>query len=238
LSAHYKEQFLQWGIKAYKKVRRDVAKEIKTVTLDMTPWKAVVLPNDCTDWIAIGIKDGEMLKTFVNDPSLNPRDCAVDESEPTAPTFNNVDVTGEGVQWFNCSALGEDPGKLYGMLIKNNGLGYFNPNYHQGVNEIQLSAQVPAGTRIYLMYLGTLFDPATDPIVHPYFQEYIGYSIHYDNLKHRRRAGDRRISSDMVEEAKRERDEEYCNVVEMKCDWSIEAILETMRAAIRLSPKR
>lgn len=236
-SSHYKEQFLSWGLRYYKKLRMDVLREVRTIQLTMTPWKSVVLPDDAVDWIMIGIKDGEMLKTFVNDPKLSPRASAADNGAPVAPTFNNVDVSGEGVQWFNCSDLGEDPGKLYGMLIKDNGLGYFTPNFHEGVNEIQLSAQVPAGTTIYLMYLSNLFDPNRDTIIHPYAQPSINLGIHYESLKHKRYAGDRRISNDMVSMAKKELDDELCLLAERRWDLSTETIVESIRAAYRLSPK-
>lgn len=237
-SSHRREQFLHWGLDYYKKLRMDVAREVKTISLGMTPWKSVILPEDCVDWIAWGIKSGEMIKTFVNDNRIAPRSDAQNNEEPSAPTFDNVDLSAEGVVFYNFTEYGEDAGKLYGQLIKDNGLGYFNPNKHQGVDEIQLSASVTSGTRIYLMYLSTLFDPTRESVVHPYAQFYIRYGIHYENLKHKRRAGDRKITGDMVKEAKQELDDELCQLVERRADWNIESIIEASREAYRLTPKR
>jgi hypothetical protein len=236
-SSHRKEQFLMWALDYYRKLRMDIAREVKTVTLSMTPWKSVILPDDCVDWIAVGIKSGELIKTFVNDNRIAPRSDAQNNEEPSVPTFDNVDLSAEGVVFYNFTEYGEDAGKLYGQLIKNNGLGYFNPNQHQGVNEIQFSASVPAGTSIYMMYLSTLFDPTRDSVVHPYAEDFIRYGIHYENLKHKQRNGGR-VTSDMIRIAKQELDDELCQLVERRADWNTESIIEASREAYRLTPKR
>ena len=237
-SSHRAEQFLHWGIDIYRRYRMDYAREIVTKKLSMTPWKSIILPDDCTDWIMCGVPNGELLMTFINDHTLLPRECACDEEAPVEPTFTNVDLDGEGVQYFNVTELGENPGKLYGMLIKDNGLGYFTPNLNQGVNEIQLSASVKEGTDIYLMYLSTLFDPNIHKVVHPYAEDMIRRGIHLENLKFKRRNGNRNISQADIAFAKDEFDSELCMVAERRWDLRTEDIISYARAAYRLSPKR
>lgn len=236
-SAHVKEQCLHWGVRYYKKYRMDMAREIVSVRLDLTPWKAIILPDDCVDWILVGIPNGEEIMTFTK-KSLRLRECGCDESEPTEPDYNNyVDSLGEGVQYYNCNIHGEDPGKLFGLLVKDNDLGYFSPNYNQRVNEIQLSAKVPAGTRPYLMYLSTLFDPKVENVVHPYAQPMIVAGIHYDRLKFKRRAGDRNITRDMIADAKEELDNEICLLAERRWDLSAETIIDAARQGRQLGLK-
>lgn len=237
-SAHRKEQFLMFALDYYRKYRMSFAMEVKTVQVSMTPWKSIVLPNDAVDWISVGIKCGNVIKTFVKSNDIAFRDCACDEDEMEACTdFENADVDGEGVRYYGYNEQGENPGKMFGLLLKNNGLGYFSPNPNQGVNEIQLKLSVSSASRIYLMYLSTLFDPKRESVVHPYAEDMIRKGIAYENLKNSRRAGNRRITGDMVQEAKQELDDEICLLAEMKCDWTAESIVEAIREGYRLTPK-
>lgn len=235
-TSHRKDQFLMWGVDYYRKYRMDMAREVKTVQLPMTPWKSIVLPNDCVDWIAVGVKVGEAIATFTKKP-LASRDDNTQESAPSAPTYTNVDWSGEGIQFFNCTDYGEDPGKMFGQLVKDNGLGYYSVNNNERVSEIQLSASVNAGTKIWLMYLSTLFDPTIESVVHPYAEDMIRFGIHYNNLKHRRRAGDKSISLSDVAQAKQELDDEICLLAERKWDLSTEDIVQAAKDAYRLTPK-
>lgn len=236
-SAHRKEQFIHWAITYFKMLKMDFAREIKTVKLKMTPWKAVVLPDDCVDWYMIGIRNGQDLMAFTK-KSLLPRDCSVDDSAPEKATYPLSETSGEGIQFFNYTEYGEDPGKMFGLLQKDNGLGYFDPNQNERVNEIQLSTHVNADAEILLLYLATLFDPRSDSVVHPYCEQFITKGIHYENLKHRRRAGNRSITADMVREAKDELDDEICNMVERRWDLSSDDIIEVARNASQLGLKK
>ena len=236
--SHRKEQFLLWALDYYRKLKLDVARDVRTVSLQMTPYKSIILPDDCVDWISIGIKNGEVLDTFVNKwRDLIPRASANDDEEPTAPTYTLSDPDGEGIVFCNYTDTGGNPGKLFGLLVKDNLHGYFTPNMNQHVNEIQLSASVPAGTPIFLMYLSTVFDPTIESIISPYFEDYIRKGIHYENLKHSRNSGNRRITSEMVFEAKQERDDELCLAVERRWDLSVDDIIEICRQGYSLAPK-
>lgn len=234
-SSHRKEQFLKWAIDYYKRYRMDVAREYKKTLLDMTAWKSIILPDDCVDPVIIGIPNGEDISTFTR-RRLATRDCACDEDEPTPPTYTPEEGS-EGFQWYQLSESGEDAGKLYGLQVKDNGLGNFKINDTQDVNEIQLSSNVPAGTRIHLTYLSTLFDPNRDNCVHPYAQPMIEAGIHWSNLKNRRRAGNRNISQQDIYDAKNEFDEALCQLAERRWELSREDIVEITREAMVLTPK-
>lgn len=235
-SSHRKEQFIHWAIDYYRKYRMDMAREVKTVRLDMTPWKAIVLPKDCVDWILLGIPNGQSIDTFTK-KHLAVRDCACEGDEPTEAVYT-PEVGSEGYQFYNLTECGEDAGKMYGLAVKDNGLGYLHPNPNQYVDEIQLSTHVPAGTRPYLMYLSTLFDPSRDSVVHPYAEDMIRAGIHYRNLQRKRQAGNRNISPQDIRDAKNELDEEICLLAERRWDLSAEDIMELSRSGFSLSPKR
>lgn len=235
-SSHRKEQFLKWALDYYRRLKMDIARDVRETYLDMTPWKSVILPDDCVDWIRLGIANNESVNTIVNGRLLATRDCACEEDEPVAAVYEPEEGS-EGFQFNTITEYGEDAGKMYGLMVKDNGLGYFTPHPNQRVNEIQLSASINAGTRIYLMYLSTLFDPRVDNIVHPYCQDYIAFGCHYENLKNKRRAGNRNISPQDIRDAKEELDEELCKVAERRMDINSEGIMELVRNGHRQSPK-
>lgn len=234
---HLKEKFLKWGVAFFKLWRMDMAREYKKTTLDMTPWKSIILPNDTVDWIIIGKGNGEAIDTFTINRALSLRDCACDEDVPTESDYS----ANSGVILFDgqpatsySSEFGT--GKL-NLMTKDNGLGYFKPNHIQGSNEIQLSAQVPAGTRIKLIYLATLFNPDVDLCVHPYAQPMIEAGIHWRNLQMKRRSGNRNISPQDIRDAKDEYDGELCQLVERRWDMSVESIVEAAREGFNMAPK-
>lgn len=230
-----KEQFLSWGVEIFKKWRANMAREFKSVTLEMTPWKSIILPSDCVDFILVGVKNGESFDTFTN-KKLGLRDCACDDDEPTKAVYC-TEPGSEGRQFNNITEFGEDPGKLYGLISKDNRLGYLNANHIEGSNEIQLSDSVKAGTRIRLIYLATLFNPDIDCCVHPYAQPMMQAYMHWRNLQRRRQAGNRNISPVDIQMAKAEFDEEWCHLAEMRMEITSETIVELIRDGYRLSPK-
>lgn len=236
-SAHRKEQMLKWALDCFRRYKMDIARDVRETFLDMTAWKSVILPSDCVDWIRLGIKNNESINTLTNARLLTTRDCACDEDEPVEALYT-PEAGSEGLQFNALSEFGEDVGKMYGLSVKDNGLGYYTPHPNQRVNEIQLSASVPAGTRIYLMYLSSLFDPDITNVVHPYCQDLIAYWCHYSNLKHRRRSGNRNISIVDIRDAKTEFDEELCLVTERRFDLRYEDIMEIIRSGHKMSPKQ
>jgi len=235
-SAHRAEQFFHWAVDYYKRYRMDIAREVKITQLDMTAWKSINLPHDCVDWIRLGVINGEQVDTFTNTKFLRPRDCACDTVEPQEAKYKPEDGS-EGIQYYNMTIYGEDPGKMFGLVVKDNGLGYYSPNQTQRVNEIQLSAKIKSGTKIWLMYLGTLFDPSVDNVVHPYAQFMIRAGVHYENLLNRRRAGNRNISPTDIAMAKNILDEEVCKLAERRFDLRYEDIMEIYRSGQRQTPK-
>jgi hypothetical protein len=235
LGMHRKEQFLSWAVEIFKKWRQNMAREFKIASLDMTPWKSIILPSDCVDPILVGVKNGESFDTFTF-KKLALRDCACDDSEPTTPQYC-PEPGSEGRQWNNLTEFGEDPGKLYGLISKDNLLGYMNASHVEGSDEIQLSANIKAGTKIRLIYLATLFNPDVECCVHPYAQAAIQSYIHWRNLLMRRRAGNRNISPQDIRDAKDEFDNEWCELAEARMEMTSETIVELIRDGHRLSPK-
>lgn len=232
---HRKEQFLSWGVKIFKKWRKDMAREYKIVRLTMTPWKAITLPTDCVDVICVGVQNGQSFDLFVP-KKMMPKFCACDDAEPTEAEYEPEEGS-EGIQFNAITEFGEDPGKMYGLISKDNGLGYYSINHNEGSNEIQLSSNVPSTTRPVLYYLATLFNPDKDCCVHPYAQDMMENFIHWKNLQMKRRAGAKNISGDMVAEAKKEFDDEWCALAEARLEITADSIVELVRDSYSLTPK-
>jgi hypothetical protein len=233
---HRKEQFLHWGIKYMRKLHFDAAREVKTVKLEMTPWKSVVLPEDCVDWTMLGIQCGNIIKTFVNDNGIAlMHNNGVCEKKPNENCKNieDIDYDGEGMAFFNYTYYGEDPGKLFGLAVKDNGVGYFTENRNKDSNEIQLNVSVKSNSTVYLEYISNYFDPCKDSVVHPYAIDYIVAGIHYENLRH-----NKNNPRSLVGEAKQVMDEEYVLLAERGFNLTADDIIEYRRQGYKLTPKR
>jgi hypothetical protein len=232
-----KEQYFHWAIKHVNRWHMDQAREIKTVKLKMTQWKAIVMPDDCIDWIKVGIQDGNVIKTFVHT-----RDIALcNEVDSTGVKVYNEDPaavsdipTDSALNWtfYNYTQNGEDPGRLYGLGMKDNGFGYFTENRNSDTCEIQFRTNVDAGSNIYLEYLATGFNPCGETLIHPYATELVALGIHHERLKH-----NSNVSRILVKEAKEEMNEEFNRVQDRMWDYNVEEILEWISNGQSMSPK-
>jgi hypothetical protein len=236
--AHRKEQCLRWGIQEMERWRMDMAREVKTVKLELTDWKAIELPADCIDWIKVGIQDGNVIKAFVNK-----RDVAIhhDLDENNVPIVNSepasltVDSSCPTVPFYNYQSGGQDPGQIFGQLVKDNGLGYFTVNRNDDRDEIQFRTNTAAGSAIYLEYLSDSWSPDKQSAVHPYSAELIELGIHYRMLKFDKANGNRSVSADDVRLAKNDYQEEYNRVIDRLWDYSVEDIIDMMTEGYMLT---
>jgi hypothetical protein len=235
-----REQYTRFALKYFDEINFKKGTDIKTVPLTMKPWKAIELPADCIDWITIGIQCGEDIKTLVKDvyevallheldgngvklPNEPCPDYFPLESWPTSETQ---------VPLFNLTHLGEDPGKLFGLKVHNNGLGYFTENRNKDIAEIQLRGQIPSGTIIYLQYLSSGINPTGETLVHPYYKEWIIAGIHVERIRHGNKAEMWRLA-----DAKEEFNRQHLLVQDYTWEWSAEDIMEILRSGYGLYPK-
>jgi hypothetical protein len=232
---HRKEQYLRWAIQEAQRWKMDMAKEVKTVKLDLTDWKSIVLPSDCIDWIKIGIQDGDVIKTFVNRNDtaiyhdLDPLNVKVANPDPVS--LLQTDLAGYTVPFYNYSGW-QDSGKIFGQIVKENQFGYFTVNRNDNSDEIQFRTKVDSTSKIYLEYLADGFNPNSQSLVHPYAEELVTLGIHYRRLKFNKTE-----SRQMVAEAKRDYQEEYYRVIDRIWDYSIEDITETLNNGYGLTAR-
>lgn len=238
--ASRKLQFTRWALKYAEEVYFDhVQSEVKTVKITMKPWKAIELPDDCVDWISVGIQCGEVVKTFVRDKYIallhdedeNGQKVA---NEPCDSWDNLEDVpveVGSMFPFYNLTHLGEDPGKLFGLRVKDNGLGYVQENTNGDICELQFAGDIPANSKIYLQYKGTPINPCSETLIHPFFSEYVVAGIHVERC---------RFSKDKsgLGDAKEELNRQWYRMLDLKWDLTDEDITEILRSGYGLYPKK
>lgn len=179
-SIHRYEQFKHWAIEGYRDFHFDLAQEIKTAYLPLTAWKAVELPIDYVDFVMIGVSINGDIRVFTNDDRIALPDEAIIDGDPDdAEEGGDLPLTNttERVYFYNVNSRGEDAGQLYGLLAKNNGVGYYKMNKER--REIQFSPHVNGDTTIYLEYISDGINPCEKTVVNIYAAKLIKLYIHW-----------------------------------------------------------
>jgi len=102
------EQFKHWAIEGYRMFHFDHAKEIKTVQLPLTAWKAIELPIDFVDWAMIGIVVNNEIQVMTNDNRISLYHPDEDELDgyPDDRTATTDDQS--TYYFYNTTSRGED----------------------------------------------------------------------------------------------------------------------------------
>lgn len=176
------EQFKHWALEAYRDFHFDMAQEIKTVVLDLTAWKAVNIPPDFVDWVMIGVIVDNQIRVFTHDDRISLYRPDDNEDGITDPLTTTVAPTiQESVPywfwWSNRTSQGQDAGQLYGLTVKDNGVGYYKFNKER--REIQFSPSVDGNQKIYLEYISDGINPNEKTTVNIYAAKLIKLYIHW-----------------------------------------------------------
>lgn len=229
------EQFRHWCIEGFRDFHFDMAAEVKTVQLPLTPWKAIELPVDYIDWAILGVVINNQIQCFTNDERISLFREDADEDGETdalvAPVEHPVgDVLTDRLWlWNNVNNNGEYTGQMFGLTVKDNGTGYYRVNKER--NEIQFSPNIDGNTKIYLEYISDGFDPTVKTVVNIYAAKLIKLYIHWQRTKY---------STSATVMAKREAKDdyfaEYGKVQNRLNPITVADVLECARDAYRLTP--
>lgn len=178
-SMHRYEQFKHWAIEAYRDFHFDLSQEVKTAYLPLTAWKAVELPVDYVDFVMIGVNINGDIRVFTNDDRIALPDEAIIDGDPDdAEEEGDLPLTTtQRMYFYNITSRGEDAGQLYGLLAKNNGVGYYKFNKER--REIQFSPHINGDTTVYLEYISDGIDPCEKTVVNVYAAKLIKLYIHW-----------------------------------------------------------
>lgn len=220
------EQFKHWAIEGYRMFHFDHAKEVKTIKLELTAWKAVELPIDFVDYAMIGVVVDNKVEVFTNDNRISlyhhdadPLDGDPDDRE--APTSEST------YHFYNVTSRGEDAGQLYGLAVKDNGVGYFKMNRER--REIQFTPHVDGDTEIYMEYISDGYDPCETTMVNVYAARLIKLFIHWQRHEFSKSSTgmERERAKDMY-------DKELFKVQSRLLDITVADVLEAARDGYRL----
>lgn len=164
------EYYLHFALEVLRELTFDVAHQVKTVKLTMTPWKSIHFPDDYIDWVRVGIQDGNIIKTFVNYPPDVARYHDLDddgnkiENKKTDTPDPQV-VAYPFVSYYNDK--GEFEGHLFGNRVHQLHRGMFS--VLPETREIQFKVEnVDQDQKIYLEYISDGFDPNEKTLINPY----------------------------------------------------------------------
>jgi hypothetical protein len=229
------EQFKHWAIEGLRDFHFDMAQEIKTVQLPLTAWKAIELPTDFVDWAMIGVVVNNQVQCFTNDERISLfREDSDEDGEIdalVAPVTQPVGDSPTDRLWFwnSYNANGEYAGQLFGLTVKDNGVGYYRMNKERG--EIQFSPHVDGNTKIYMEYISDGYNPSEKTVVNIYAAKLIKLYIHWQRTK---------FSTSATVMAKREAKDDYWNeyskVQNRLNPITVADVLECARDAYRLVP--
>lgn len=237
----WRERYMRWAIKYAEEIFQDGwCPNIVTIEVDFTPWKAVQLPAGCEDWIALGVQNGHDVMTFVNDrgiATLHTKDENGAKEANATPEYNDgfvpdPTVSDTVIPFYNTiNALGESVGGLFGLMVKDNGLGYVTENKNKDVSELQCRFNLAAGTKGYLMYITSGFSPSGETMIHPYYAEYIVQGMHRERQS---KAKDKSGLAWTEEEFKRQ----WYRILDKKFEYSTDDITEYLKSGYSSTPKK
>jgi len=221
------EQFKKWAIDAYRAFHFDMAMEVKTIQLDLTAWKAAELPIDFVDYAMIGIVVDNQIQVITNDNriSLYHDDEDPLDGDPDAREATTTDAS--TYYFYNTTSRGEDAGALYGLTVKDSGVGYFKMNRER--REIQFSPHVDGDTKIYLEYISDGYDPCSATVVNVYAAKLIELYIHWQRHEFSKSSTgmERERAKDMY-------DKELYKVQSRLSEITVSDVLEAARDGYRL----
>ena len=229
-------QFLRWGLKGLREWHSDIAKEVKTTVLPMDDTKKIDFPDDFVMWTKIGIKCGNVIKTFTNDEKMTFHNAVVEGQEVPNEECSDVNLwnldtsVDDGYAFWNYDG---DQYPMFGFAYQKNNLGYFRVHWDEA--EIQFRAVIPSNSEIILEYISDGWDPNVTTLLHPYAVELITLYIHWQHQKFRmyNRAGTQAALAD----ARNEYEKEYERTADKMFELTVEDVLEVSREAFRQSPK-
>lgn len=233
------EQFLFWAQDGYRQLQFTVDRQIKTIAASVTNYKAIKMPKDYLEYVKIGIKNGDVLMLFTKAHNIMYQvDCGDVESAEVRTEeqdilfrggFAGLDY-GQSIYTDNfITEWGEHRGRLWGVVAKHNGTGYFRVNERK--REIQLETSLLGGTtqKVYMEYVAACIEPGKTTIVHPTYDRLLRYYIHWQRLENNDKVGPNK--------AARAEDlywREFERVRFIRYDWSIDEIIEASKDSFHM----
>lgn len=178
------QKALKWALRAVREIRLDTFQHPKTLLLDVTERRTVVLPDGFVDWTKIAVKKGQYAITLaVNDDltigerSKNDTDVVTGLLSQHMPNGTNLSAYG-GFMFNNFNGTN--------FLGFGGGLpskGYCKVVDHGDCKEIYLDYDYNY-KQVYLEYITDGIEPCGETVIHPYEYNYVMAFMadRYENL--------------------------------------------------------
>lgn len=180
LSSGWDQWFLEMALWDLRELKLDVFQDVKTVLLEVTDRKTVILPNNYVDWVVAAVKVGQYFVTLGVNNKLNALERVPNSTDyvngllsqnlPNGLDFNNY----SGYALFNYGGS-TSPSVGTGFITK----GSFRYRNSGVVKELLLDYDYPH-THLYLEYISDGFDPCGETLVDPYFSDYLKKCVEFE----------------------------------------------------------
>lgn len=172
LSNGYWQKSLKWALHAVRQIRLDIFQHPKTLLLNVTERKTVVLPDDFVDWTKIAVKKGQYAVTLALNDDLTIQERHQGDSTVLGLLSqhmpNGTNLSGYGGFMFNNFNGASFVGFGGGLPSK----GFFKIADHGGCKEILLDYDY-GYKQVYLEYISDGIEPCKETIIHPYEYDYV-----------------------------------------------------------------
>ena len=208
---------------------------VKVVELDQEVWKQIAFPEDMVDLTKIGIRCGNMIKTFTYDsnmPNLNDIDenCDPKEAEP-CPHIRDFNALADRSYYYSEYPFSSySDGKYYGYPSQGNNLGFYDVDMDKRV--INFRDTVDQDQKIYLEYITDGIDYEGDTPINPYTFELMKLYVKWQRLEN-----NDEVAMIQKERAKRNYTGKLMDVEERLTPMDLGDIREALRSGYTLVPQ-
>jgi hypothetical protein len=235
LPSHYFNKLLSWALWNLVQLKLDSGKEVKTILLPISEVHTVDLPVDYIDWTAIGIQEGQYIRTL----SVNSDLSTIDRTE-TEPEFTRAFPPG-----YMPNGIAVDPYIGYafsnygGRALPSIGGGLPHRGHYQIVkrpgncSQLLLDGTITCDN-LYLEYICLGINPCGETVVDPYMAQYVRAAIDHEWEKSRRKAD--RSEAAIFRTGRALWDQEQL-VRARTSDLDVESFLATSRTYVRFGIK-
>jgi hypothetical protein len=230
------EEMLHHCFEGWRELTFDIAHSVKSVEIEMKPWKQIDWPCDMVDWTKVGFKCGDFLKILVNDthiPKTHDKINCVPQENLPCPDINSTGITDMAYPFYG--GIMADEGNItpqfYGWAVPHNFLGYFDVDITNRV--INFKETASNHTKVYLEYITDGINPDEETVIHPYIYRLLKLFVHWN-----RKLNDDRYTEGERREAERRYNNQFDVVLIRQLDLSIEDIKDALRHGYKQTPKQ
>jgi hypothetical protein len=224
-------QFLKFAIDGARMFNFDMLHEVKSVEIEMEPWKQICFPGDMVDWHKIGFRYGDGVMVFVNDSTVPKLFDKNDDCEPQPHKYPDGAVPdgttiGEAIVFDSYM----DGDHYYGVQASVNYAGYFDVDERNRV--FNFKRTITSQTQVYLEYITDGINYSGQTVIHPYAFRALQLYIHWQRKEY-----DDRFGLGERERAQRIFEREFDDAMVRNLNMSIEDVHDALLAGYKQTIK-